>query len=167
MSQMVKNLPEMQETWVWSLDQEDPLEKEMATHSSILAWRTPGTEEPAGLQSRGSQRVGHDWATKTFCFSNFNNDVITRRHTAVSDRGEMERQTHKSPNSLFLAFPCLPDVPTENNLCNLTVAVTGLFISTKVLVVIIYQNSQDSYAKKKCRDFSNLKHTIWCPHWWD
>ena len=51
------------ETWVWSLGWEDPLEKEMATHSSILAWRIPWTEEPGGLQSTGSQRVGHDWAT--------------------------------------------------------------------------------------------------------
>ena len=53
----------MQETWVWSLGREDPLEKEMATHSSILAWRIPWMEEPGGLQSMGSQRVGHDWAT--------------------------------------------------------------------------------------------------------
>ena len=53
----------MQETWVRSLGWEDPLEKEMATHSSILAWRIPWTEEPGGLQSMGSQRVGHDWTT--------------------------------------------------------------------------------------------------------
>ena len=57
---MVKNLPEMQETWVQSLGREDPLEKGMVTHSSILAWRTPWTEEPGGLQSMGSQRVRHD-----------------------------------------------------------------------------------------------------------
>ena len=50
-AQMVKNLPAMQQTWVWSLGQEDPLEKENATHSSILAWEIPWTEEPAGLQS--------------------------------------------------------------------------------------------------------------------
>ena len=55
----------MQETWVWSLGQEYPLEKGMATHSSVLAWRIPRTEEPGGLQSTGSQRVGHDWATNT------------------------------------------------------------------------------------------------------
>ena len=59
-AQMVNNLPAMQETWVQSLGQEDPLEKGMATHSSILAWRIPWTEEPDGLQSMGSQRVGHD-----------------------------------------------------------------------------------------------------------
>ena len=57
---MVKNLPAMQETWVQSLGQEDPLEEGMATHSSILAWRIPWTEEPGGLQSMRSQRVRHD-----------------------------------------------------------------------------------------------------------
>ena len=62
-AQTVKNPPAMQDTWVWSLDQEDPLEKEMATHSSIPAWRIPRTEEPGGLQSMGSQRVGLDWVT--------------------------------------------------------------------------------------------------------
>ena len=58
-AQSVKN-PAMQETWVQSQGWEDPLEKEMATHSSILVWRIPWTEEPGGLQSMGSQRVGHD-----------------------------------------------------------------------------------------------------------
>ena len=59
-AQMVKNLPAMQETWAWSLGQENPLEKGMATHSSILAWRIPWTEEPGSLQSMGLQRVRHD-----------------------------------------------------------------------------------------------------------
>ena len=59
-AQMVKNLPAMLETWARSLGWENPLEEGMATHSSILAWRTPWTEEPCGLQSTGSQRVGHD-----------------------------------------------------------------------------------------------------------
>ena len=59
-TQLVKNLPAMWETWVHSLGWEDPLEEGMATHSSILAWRTPWTEEPGGLQSMESQRVGHD-----------------------------------------------------------------------------------------------------------
>ena len=59
-AQMVKNLLAMQGTQVRSLDQEDCLEKEMATHSSTLAWRIPWTEEPGGLQSMGSQRVRHD-----------------------------------------------------------------------------------------------------------
>ena len=59
-AQLVKNLPAMQENWVQSLGWEDPLEKEMATHSSTLAWKIPWTEKPGRLQSMGSQRVGHD-----------------------------------------------------------------------------------------------------------
>ena len=61
---MVKNLPARQETWVRSLCREDPLEKEMETHSSILAWEITWTEEPGGLQSMWSQRVRHDLVTK-------------------------------------------------------------------------------------------------------
>ena len=60
MSKMVKHLPAVQETQVRSLGWEDPLEKEMATHSSTLAWKIPWTEEPGGLQSMGLQRTGHD-----------------------------------------------------------------------------------------------------------
>ena len=68
MAQRLEHLPAMRETWVRSLDREDPLEKEMATNSSILAWRIPWTEEPGGLQSTGSQRVGHH-SNFTFTFS--------------------------------------------------------------------------------------------------
>ena len=62
-AQMVKNLLVTQETWVWSLGQEDLLEKKMVIHSSILAWEIPWIEEPGSLQSMGLQRVKHDWAT--------------------------------------------------------------------------------------------------------
>ena len=72
-AQTVENLPAMQETQVQSLGREDPLEKGIATHSSILAWRVPWTEEPGGLQSMGLQRVGHDWMTHT--------DTHTHTHT--------------------------------------------------------------------------------------
>ena len=64
-AQMVRNLPAVQETCIRSLNWEDPLEKEMATHSTILAWEILWTEEPGGLQSKDSQRAGHDWATNT------------------------------------------------------------------------------------------------------
>ena len=64
-AQTVKRLPTMRETWVQSLGREDLLEKEMATHSSIFAWKIPWTEKPGGLQSMGLQRVGHDF---TFTF---------------------------------------------------------------------------------------------------
>ena len=66
------------ETWVWSLGPEVPLEKGMATHSSILAWRILWTEEPGGLQSMGLQRVGHDWATSTL--------ALIREMRSYSDR---------------------------------------------------------------------------------
>ena len=66
MAQMVKNVPVMQETWVWSLGQEDPMEKGMATHSSILTWRIPWIEEPGKLQSTELKIVGHGWATNTY-----------------------------------------------------------------------------------------------------
>ena len=68
---MVKNLPEMQETHIWSLGQEDPLEKEIPIHSGILAWRIPWTEEPSRLQSMGWQRVGHESMTNTFTLTFF------------------------------------------------------------------------------------------------
>ena len=60
MAQRLKCLPVMRETWAQSLGREDPLEEAMATHSRILAWRIPGMEESGGVQSMGSQRVGHD-----------------------------------------------------------------------------------------------------------
>ena len=69
MAQTVKNLPATQETQLQSLGQEEPLEKGMATHSSILAKTIPWTEEPGGLQSTGLERVGHDLATNTHFFS--------------------------------------------------------------------------------------------------
>ena len=62
-AQTVKRLSTVQETWVQTLGWEDPLEKEMAIHSSTIAWKIPWTEEPGGLQSTGLQRVGHDWAS--------------------------------------------------------------------------------------------------------
>ena len=71
-AQTVKRLPAMQDTWVQSLGQEEPLEKDTATHSSILAWENPWTEKPGGLHSKGSQRVGHDLATKQqVCYTTF------------------------------------------------------------------------------------------------
>ena len=87
-AQTVKSLPAIWETWVPSLSQQYPLKKEMATHSSTLAWKIPWTEEPGRLQSMGSQRVGHDWVTslqginvwmncseKCTCFNPFNSHI--------------------------------------------------------------------------------------------
>ena len=67
-AQMVKNLPAMWEMWIWSLGQEDPLEKGMETYSSILAWENPWTEELGELQSIGLPRIQHNWVNDTFFF---------------------------------------------------------------------------------------------------
>ena len=74
-AQTVRNPLAMQEIWVLSLGWEDPLEKGMATHPSILAWEIPWTEEPGGLQSMGLQRVGHNWATNTHTHKGDENKV--------------------------------------------------------------------------------------------
>ena len=73
---LVNNTPAMRETWVQSLGWEDPLEEGMATHSSILAWRIPWTQEPGGLQSMASQKVGHSWMTKHSTQLEQNRDVL-------------------------------------------------------------------------------------------
>ena len=84
--QMVKNVPAIQEIWIPSLCQEDPLEKGMATHSSILAWRIPWTEESGGLQSTGLQRAGHDWATNTHTYLPEKDTIIVIRDGSKSVR---------------------------------------------------------------------------------
>ena len=84
-AQRVKCLPAIQETWVQSLGWEDTLEKEIATHTSILAWRIPWIEEPGGLQSMGSQRVRHNWATNTH----------THTHTHIITSGELMLTNHR------------------------------------------------------------------------
>ena len=86
-AQKVKCLPAMRETWVRSLGREDTLQKEMATHSSILAWKIPWREEPGGLQSRDSQRVGQDWVT-SFHFTSLHSSV---RRSRCLDRHSEER----------------------------------------------------------------------------
>ena len=80
----------MRETWVQSLGREDPLEKGMATHSSILAWKTPWSEEPGGLQSMGSQKVGHNWANFTFTFTFFS---ISKQRSSRPFLGVCEEKT--------------------------------------------------------------------------
>ena len=80
-AQMVKNLPAVQDTQAQSLGWEDPLKKGMSTHSGILAWRIPWTQEPGRLQSMGSQRVRHGWVTNTFTFFLFS--IITATTTVL------------------------------------------------------------------------------------
>ena len=90
LAQRVKRLPAMQETWVRSLGQEDPLEKEMATHSSTLAWKITWTEKPGRLQSMGSQRVGHDWATSLSLYTLTNTSgTLLRFHLFLASGTEL------------------------------------------------------------------------------
>ena len=105
-AQMVTNLPAVQETWIWSLGwEEDPLGKGMATHSGILAWEIPWTEEPGGLQSLGSQRVGHKWATNTFT----SHMDITVHKSLLNDCAKDDTMSL----SLFFVF-CYPAVRKVN-----------------------------------------------------
>ena len=98
-AQRVKRLPGMRETWVWSLSWENPLEKEMATHSSTLAWRIPWREEPGRLQSMGSQRAGHDWVTSLHLIVdilNIQHNLLLRNNTVsqkTSDSGQHSLST--------------------------------------------------------------------------
>ena len=109
--QMVKNLLAMQGTQVWSLRQEYPLEKEMATHSSILVWRIPWTEEPGKLQSMGSQRVRHDWMTDTYIYVHIYMhihfiSILTQRYTRSVMRLQEWAVLHKMNHIMGLAASC-------------------------------------------------------------
>ena len=99
--QLVKNLPAVQKIWIWSLARELALKKERATQSSILAWRIPWTGEPGGLQSMGSQRVRHDWATDTLT------DRIRKCFPYTLRKKKAKRN---------LAWPSLPYFPTSQAL---------------------------------------------------
>ena len=104
-AQRLKRLPAMWETWVRFLGWEDPLEKEMATHSSILAWRILWTEEPGGLQSTGSQRVRHDWATSLFHLCILSLPIVNvMLHKEISPWSPARRDTITKFN---LNVPCL------------------------------------------------------------
>ena len=81
-AQTVKNLPAVQEAWLWSLGREDSLKKGMATHSSVLAWRIPWTEEAGRLESMGLQRIGHYWVTHIFTFSVSLKEAIVKQITS-------------------------------------------------------------------------------------
>ena len=118
-AQMVKRLPKIRKTQVQSLGQEDLLEKEMATHSSILAWKIPSTEEPGGLQSMGSQRVGHDWATSLSLF---------HFHTYMTHPLFFIRSSHDGHLGCF----CILD--TVNN----AVVNVGMYVSFQISVLIFF-----------------------------
>ena len=104
-AQRVKRLPPMRETRVWSLGWEDPLEKEMATHSSTLAWKIPWREEPGRLQSMGSQRVGHNWATSLHFRTNNSKICMETQQIPNSQVNlDKEEQIWKYPSYWFQLY---------------------------------------------------------------
>ena len=124
-------MQETQETHVWSLGQEDPLEKEMETCLSLLAWEISWTEEPGDLQSMGSQRVGHDWAARAY--SAFQ-DRLSRK--SVKARRKLLMQTWwihilKFLKDLFLPWNAMPNFPTTVNNFWLSSALQGKYASTR------------------------------------
>ena len=108
MAQTVKSMPAMQETQVRSLSWEDPLEKEMATHSSIRAWRIPWTEEPGGLQSMGLQRVGYDMTERlhSFCILYRIQTLWKFRPVYRPKRKKERKKNHSPPKKETLAILC-------------------------------------------------------------
>ena len=114
-TQMVKNPPAMPETWVWSLGGDDALKKRTATHSSILAWKMLWIEKPGRLQSVGSQRVGHDWATFTFTFN------ITKLSRTTSYNSGKLVFSNRFPRKLVWANLKIPSSPEARH-CWLDIA---------------------------------------------
>ena len=137
MAPMVKHLPATRETRVQFLSRAGPLEKEMAIHSSTLAWKIPWTEEPDRLQSMGSQRVGHDWATSlsftlverawihTQWYSRTEQVASTMLMNMVKclkERGAQQRESMRLPprsKSTFVPNPCLPGFSREASINHL------------------------------------------------
>ena len=115
MAQMVKNLPAMQETQVWSLGWKDPLEEGMASYSSVLVWRILWTEEPGSLQTIGLQRVGHDWGTNTFTFSSCLSQGHHQSWGGSSGRGGDGLVTQLCP-TLCDRMDCSPQVSTVHGI---------------------------------------------------
>ena len=103
---VIKNPPAKQEMWVWSLGGEEPLEKDMATHSSILAWEIPGAEEPGGLQSMGLQRVGHEWATNSFTHTHTHTHTHVSIYVCVQER-ERGRESERDLIEVFSKNPLM------------------------------------------------------------
>ena len=137
-AQTVKHLPAMQETRIRSLVWEDPLEKEMATHSSTLAWKIPWTEEPCRLQSMGSQRVRHDWATSLASLSLCHHKtgfcpILTLRACSAGVSSELVSEPHVRNRSslVFQSIRVKVDVTTKSSRIQLYVWKT--FLKTRLV----------------------------------
>ena len=113
--QMVENLPAKQETWVWSLGQEDPLEKGMATHCSVLAWKIPWTEEPGGLQSMGCKKLDTEWFLNYKKIKGTNNTYHWQIYRIPS--GRSLNWYNILQKNLAIGIPCDPEVSCKSDLC--------------------------------------------------
>ena len=157
---MVENLPAMQETWVQILGLKDPLEKGIATHSSILAWRIPRREEPGGLQSFGSQRAGHDWETSTNrCVSHILIFTISNLPQMCAEN-TINGQSTESPSSKLLPKnETSTDSPVPKIVCWVSLQPYHLLLvinyQTNYLTIdILYMNSP----------IANIQHTSFQKH---
>ena len=165
---MVKCLSTMRETWVWSLGQEDPLEKEMASHASILAWKIPWTADPGRLQSMRSQRAGHDWATSLFTYRYIYISSVQFICSVMSDSLQPHGLQHTSPPcpsptpgvysnsrplrqcchltipSSAVPFPCLQSFPESRSFqMSQLFAWGGQSIGVSASTTVLPMNTQD------------------------
>ena len=150
MAQTVKNPPTMSETWVQSLGWEDHLEKGMTTHSSILTWRIPWTEEPCGLKSMGSQRVRHDRVTFTFTFS-------TTRATKITADGDCSLEIKRH---LFLGRKVITNLDGILKSRDITLPTKVLLVKAKVFPLVIY--GCESWNIKKAEHWRIDAFELWC-----
>ena len=149
MAQTLKNLPSIQETWVRPLGREDPPEKWMMTHSSVLAWRIAWTEEPGGLQPAGSQRVRHDWVTNTFTFMRLQavaKLVSTSSLLILSDCLRIQDSFPNTDHCYFLPFNSI----TKYNLlfsciCHLSIYSLSIY-HLSIISVSLYLFSISTYS---------------------
>ena len=156
---MVKCLPAMRETRVWTLSREDPLEREIATHSSTLAWKIPWMEKPAKLQSMGSQRVGHDWATllSLFTFSK----VATESNSA-----QFLQHLLKNVHNIAQIFPP-GEQETGKLICRLPL-LTGCFFldafSFHLLLPLVLSILPSSYNVREDFEakYKRCMRDVWC-----
>ena len=134
---MINNLLAMQETQVWSLSQEDPLEKGMATHSSILSWRIPWPEDPGGLHSMGLQRVRQNWATDYFQFHFTFMCSLTRLRLSPQLSSSLSELLPESPLKVCLWYDRLCQAPQNFSGLNLNHHFQSHFYIFLVFVIVI------------------------------
>ena len=149
---MIRNLPEMQVTWILSLDREDPLGKEMATHSSILAWRIPWAEEPGALQSTGSQRAGHSGATNISTFNGFRWTAKLLSHAYMC--------LHSPLNFPPIQAATLSRVPSILQCWCLSLVYILLKLNNIIFMVLNTYNIWDAAVEMRGRELAKLRYLV-------